>query len=159
MASDGLATVKGFAGKLSITGWLLVGGFVIALLATFLPFATVSVNVFGMSVGSHEVSANGAARFAVFVFVAGGVALAWPHLSGSQLAVGRLIGLSVVVVVLVVLMVVWYMNVSNSNSQGDGVVKVSPGFGLLLYGAAVVDIAVVVVLLWIQRPRTQQQVY
>jgi hypothetical protein len=30
----------------SITAWLLFGGFVITVLATFLPFATVSVNVF-----------------------------------------------------------------------------------------------------------------
>ena len=56
-------------------------------------------------------------------------------------------------------MVVWFNSVSSENSQGEGVVDVTPGFGLLVYGAAVVVIAAGVVRLWIRRSRTQTQTY
>jgi hypothetical protein len=85
--------------------------------------------------------------------------LAWPALSGSAVEVWRLIGLSVVVCLLAVLMVVWFSNVSTSNKEGEGVVDVSPGFGLLLYGAGVVVVAVGVVRLWILRSRMQNRAY
>src|ERR1700758_5446783 len=39
MVPDGLATVKGFAAKLSLAGWLVFGGLVVAAIATFFPFA------------------------------------------------------------------------------------------------------------------------
>jgi Protein of unknown function (DUF2510) len=159
MASDGLATVKGFAAKLSVTAWLLVGGFVITFIGTFFPYATVSASALGSIVFSQEVSANGAARFVVLVLVGVASGLAWPALSGSEVAVWRLIGLSVVVCLLAVLMVVWFSNVSTDNKEGEGVVDVSPGFGLLLYGAGVVVVAVGVVRLWILRSRTQNRAY
>jgi hypothetical protein len=156
MASDGLATVKGFAAKLSIAGWLVFAGLVIAVVATFSPFATVSINVFGMTFGAREVSATGTARFVVFLLVALAVWLAWPTLSGSAVADGRLIGLSVVVFLLIVVVVVSYLDVSENNGKGEGIVKVSPAFGLLLYGAGVVVIAVGVVWLWMDRSQTQK---
>jgi hypothetical protein len=159
MASDGLATVKGFAAKLSITAWLLFGGLVVAVFATFFPFATVSVNVFGATISSSAVSGWGGAQFGVLVLVAGAVALAWPTLFGSPVTVQRLIGLSVDVVLLVVLMVVWFTNVSNSNREGEGIVDVSPGFGLLLYGAGVVAVAIAVIRLWMDHSRAQKQSY
>ena len=75
-------------------------GLFLAVFATFFPFATVSVGgLFGTTFGW------GGAQFGVLALVAGAVALAWPILTGSPMIVGRLIGLSVVVVLLVVLTV------------------------------------------------------
>jgi hypothetical protein len=153
----GLATVKGFPAKPPIAGLLVFGGLVIAVVATFFPFATVSINVFGMTFRAHEVSASGEARVVVFLLVAAAVGLAWPALSGSAVAIGRLIGLSVVVLLLVVVAVVAYVDISEHDSKGEGIVKVSPAFGLLLYGAGVVVIAVAVVWLWIDRSQRQRQ--
>jgi hypothetical protein len=82
--------------------------------------------------------------------------LALPALSGSQVPVGRLIGLSVVVGVLGGLTIVWFNTVSTKNSEGEGFVDVTPGFGLMVYGAAVIVTAVGVVLLWIDRSKTKQ---
>ena len=123
-------------------------GLFLAVFATFFPFATVSVGgLFGTTFGW------GGAQFGVLALVAGAVALAWPILTGSPMIVGRLIGLSVVVVLLVVLTVVWFTNVSNSNREAEGIVNVSPGSGLLLYGAAAVGIAAGVIRLWIDHSR------
>lgn len=156
IASDGPATVNGFAAKPSIAGLLVFGGLVIAVVAIFLPFATVSIHLFGMTFRAHEVSATGTGRLVVFLLAAVTVLLAWPSLSGSALADGRLIGLSVAVVLLVVVVVVSYLDVSENNGKAEGIVKVSPAFGLLLYGAAVVVIAAGVVGLWMHRSRTQK---
>jgi hypothetical protein len=134
---------------------LVFGGLVIAVVATFLPFATVSIQLFGMTFRAHEVSANGTARLVVFLLVAVAVWLAWPTVSGSAVADGRLIGLTVVVVLLVVVVVVSYLDVAENNGKGEGIVKVSPAFGLLLYAAGVVVIAVGVVWLWTDRSRAQ----
>jgi hypothetical protein len=157
MVPDGLATAKGFAPKFSLAAWLVFGGLVVGVIATFLPFATVSINVFGMTFRAHEVSASGTARFVIFLLVVVAVGLAWPTLSGSAMAIGRLIGLSVVVVLLVVVAVVAYLDVSEHNGKGEGIVKVSPAFGLLLYWAAVAVIAVGVIWLWIDRSKRQRQ--
>lgn len=156
IASDGPATVKGFAAKPSIAGLLVFGGLVIAVVAIFLPFATVSIHLFGMTFRAHEVSATGTGRLVVFLLAAVTVLLAWPSLSGSALADGRLIGLSVAVVLLVVVVVVSYLDVSENNGKAEGIVKVSPAFGLLLYAAGVVVVAVGVVWLWMDRSRTQK---
>lgn len=157
MAPDGLATVRGIVGNFSIAAWLLVGGFVITLIATFFPYATVSVNALGSIVFSQEVSANGASRFVVLLLVGVAAGLAFPALSGSEVAVWRLVGLSAVVCVLGVLMVVWFTTVSADNREGEGVVDVSPGFGLLLYGTGVIVVAGAVIRLWILRSQTQNQ--
>ncbi|ORV89874.1 hypothetical protein AWC11_13470 [Mycobacterium interjectum] len=159
MASDGLATVKGFAGKMSVTAWIVLGGLVVTVISTFLPFATESIKLFGETLGSHEVPANGAAKFVVIVLVALAVFLALPALSGSQLAAGRLIGLSVVVGLLAVLTLVWFNTVSTENNKGEGVVELTPGLGLMLYGVAVLVTAVGVVRLWIERSKAGKQSY
>jgi Protein of unknown function (DUF2510) len=159
MASEGLAAAKGFAGRFSVNLWLALGGLVVTVIATFLPFATVSVKLFGNNLDAHDVSANGAAKFIVLLLVALAIFLLFPALTGSQLVVGRLIGLSVVVVLLGALTVVWFNSVSTQNNEGEGVVEVTPGFGLMLYGAAVVVTAVGVVRLWIDRSKTPKPTY
>jgi len=52
--------------------------------------------------------------------------------------------------------VVSYLDVSENNGKAEGIVKVSPAFGLLLYVAGVVVVAVGVVWLWMDRSRTQK---
>jgi hypothetical protein len=73
--------------------------------------------------------------------------------------VRRLIGLSVEVGLLGVLTVVWFFSVSKQNDGGEGVVDVTPAFGLILYAAAVVVTGVGVVLLWIDQSKAQKQGY
>jgi hypothetical protein len=154
MASDGLETVKDFAAKLSITAWFLLAGLALAVFATFFPFVTLSIGgLFATTYGW------GSAQFGVMALVAGAVALAWPTFVGSPMIVGRLIGLSVVVVLLVALTVTWFSNVSNSNREAEGIVNVSPGSGLVLYGLAVVALAIAVIRLWIDQSRAQKQSY
>jgi hypothetical protein len=159
MASDGLAMVKGVAGKVSVNGWIVLGGLVVTVIAMFLPFATVSIKLFGETLGSHGVPANGAAKFVVVFLVALAVWLALPALTGSPMPVRRLIGLSVEVGLLGVLTVVWFFSVSKQNDGGEGVVDVTPAFGLILYAAAVVVTGVGVVLLWIDQSKAQKQGY
>jgi hypothetical protein len=157
MASDGLATVKGFAGKMSVAGWVVLGGLVVTVIAIFLPFATVSIKLFGRTFGSHEVSADGAAKLVVIVLASVAVFLAFPALFGSLVPVARLIGLSVVAGLLGGLTFVWFHTVSTKNNEGEGFVDVTPAFGLMAYGAAAVVTAVGVVLLWIDRSKTKQE--
>lgn len=139
---------------MSVAAWVVLGGLVVTVIASFLPFAKVSIKLFGKTLSSHEVSANGTAKFVIVVLAAAAAVLAFPALSGSQAAVGRLIGLSVVVGLLGALTFVWFNGVSSRNDEGEGFVDVTPGFGLMVYGAAVVVTAVGVVMLWIDRSKT-----
>jgi hypothetical protein len=139
-----------------MTAGLIYGGGVIAVIATFLPFATVSYQLFGTAVAEHDVSANGAAKFAAFLLVAVAAWLARPTLSGSHMAVNRLVGISTVVCLLVGLMLVWFASVGSQN-DGGGAVDVSPGFGLFLYAVGVIAIAVGVVRVWINRSNAPAQ--
>lgn len=159
MASDGLATVKGFAGNMSVNGWIVLGGLVVTVIAMFLPFATVSIKLFGETLGSHSVPANGAAKFVVIFLVALAVWLALPALTGAQVPVRRLLGLSIEVGLLGALTVVWFLSVSKENDQGEGVVDVTPAFGLVVYAAAVIVTAVGVVRLWMDHLKAQKQLY
>ncbi|MGA8546860.1 MAG: DUF2510 domain-containing protein [Mycobacterium sp.] len=151
-ASEGLAAAKGFAAKLSITAWILLGGFVLAVIATFFPYAVVT-GLGGME--AAPIHANGPARILVFLLVGAAAGLAWPAMSGTQLAVWRLIGLSVVVVLLGALMVVWF----TSAEKPSDLMGISPASGLWMYGFAVIAIAVGVVRLWMQRSQTQKRAY
>ena len=159
IASDGFATVKGIVGNFSITAWILVAGLVITLLATFFPYASISVNALGSSVVLQEVSASGPARFVVLVLVVAAAASAWPALSGSAVVRWRLIALSVIVGILAVLMVVWFTDVSGGDKEGAGFVSITPGFGLLLYGAGVIVMAAAAIRLWMAHPRAQYPTY
>jgi hypothetical protein len=85
--------------------------------------------------------------------------LAWPALSGSQIVVWRLIMVSALVGVMAVLMVVWFTNVSGDNREAEGLVDVSPGFGLLLYGAGVVLLGAGVIRLWVGQAHMQNRAY
>jgi hypothetical protein len=156
MASDGAATVKGLVGKMSVPTWVVLAGLVVTVIATFLPFATVSLKLFGRTLTSHEVAADGTAKVVVIVLAAVAVFLALPALSGSQVPVGRLIGLSVVIGLLGGLTFVWFNTVSTKNNEGQGFVDVTPGFGLMVYAAAVIVTAVGVVLLWMDRSKTKR---
>jgi hypothetical protein len=135
--------------------WLLYGGFVVALIATFCPAATVTYHLFGAAIKAEDVSFNGPARIVAFLVLAGAAWLAWPTVSGSPVSVKRAAGLTVAVCLLIGLCLAWFASVS-SNNKGDSSigVSVSPGFGLLLYAAAIVVIGVGVGLVWARRAKT-----
>ncbi len=163
-ASEGLAAAKGFAARLSVTAWLLFGGFAIAAIAVF--FKWVTVNGPGAQIDVSPF--RDFWTFLVLLVIAGAAWLAWPTATGSQMPVNRLIGLTAAVgliVVGVVVGVVTYVNwVSKRNDAGAGgedvsFVHVSIGSGWVLYTAATVAIVVGLVRLWRQRSRTQNQAY
>ncbi len=157
MASAGPPALAGFAATMSVTAWIVVAGLVVTAISTFLPFATESARLFGETLGAREVPANGATKFGVVALAAIGVGLAFPVLSASQVVVGRLIGLSIVVGLLAGLPIVWFNTVAAENDKGLGVVQIKPAFGLMVYGAAVIVTAVAVLRLWIERSKTQKR--
>ena len=113
MPAVSLATVKDTVAKLSVTAWLLFGGFVIAAIGIFFPWQTVSFNAAGLGeLGSNNSALAGGARFAVLLVIAAAVWLAWPARSGSKMSVRRLTGLTVVVCLLVGVFVLGFYGVS-----------------------------------------------
>lgn len=144
-----LAAVSTFAARLSLTTGLVYGGLVVATLAIFLPFATVTV--LGMNVA--DASLPWLYRLLALVLIGGSAALVWPALSGVALEPWRRAGVSVLVGLMVVLIVIAFMGVSDGDTEGEGIAGVSPGFGLMLYVAAVIAIIVGVVRLWMQPAR------
>jgi hypothetical protein len=89
VASPGFTAAKGLAAKLPVTAWLVYGGLVLAVLATFLPFATLTYFTV-----VQDVSVPAAPRSGMFVLAAAAAWLAWPTLSGSPTAINRLVALT-----------------------------------------------------------------
>jgi hypothetical protein len=141
---------------MSVPAWIVLAGLAVTVISIFLPFATVSLRLFGRTLTSHGVAADGTAKLVVIVLAVVAAFLALPVLSGAQLQTARLIGLSVVVGLLGALTFVWFHTVSTKNSEGEGFVNVAPAFGIMVYGAAVIVTAVGVVLLWMDRSKTRQ---
>lgn len=153
------ATIQANVAK-SATAWLLIGGSVVAVISLFLTWFTVKGSALGIDIISKDVSPPAYWKLMVLLMIAGAGWLAWPFFAGARLSVQRLIGLSVVVILLAGLAVTnWYTAASESTSDDDSAVSVSPGFGLLLYLAAVVAIAVGVVRIWMSRSNTRGQAY
>ncbi len=170
MASDGLATVKGFAAKLPITAWLLVGGFVLAAIALFLPWVTVGADIPLAGHFSEDLSLfKGVWRVAALLVIAVAAALSWPAFTGSQMPVNQLIGLTVVTGLFIVALVIGFYRYTTGVSDVDkefagrhmedykNLVDVSIGSGLMLYTAAVVAVVAGVVGLWRNRSQIQKQ--
>ena len=155
MPSVSVATVKQTLGRLSVTAWLLFGGGVVAAIAIFFPWQTITItaNELGLGdLGTDNSGLAGGTRFAVLLVIAAAVWLAWPTQSGLAMSVRRLTALSVVVGLLVGAFILGYFGVSDNNriNAGSGD-SFSAGFGLLLYTAAVVAIVVGVVRVWMHR--------
>ena len=157
MPAVSLATVKDTVAKLSVTAWLLFGGFVIAAIGIFFPWQTVSFNAAGLGeLGSNNSALAGGARFAVLLVIAAAVWLAWPARSGSKMSVRRLTGLTVVVCLLVGVFVLGFYGVSANNRMNAGSGEnFSAGFGLLVYTAAIIAVVVGTVRVWMHRSGTE----
>jgi hypothetical protein len=150
LSGDGLATIRALAARLSITTGLVFGGLIIATLAVFLPLATVTV----MGMNLADASFPWLYKLIVLASIAGSAALAWPALSGVPIDVGRRTGLSVLTGLMVVVVIIAFFAVSQGDQEGAGIAAVSPGFGLMLYVAAVIAIIVGVIRLWMQPAQT-----
>ena len=157
MPHDQYVTVKDTLARLSVTAWLLFGGFVIAAIGIFFPWQTISYNAAGLGeLGSNNSALAGGARFAVLLLIAAAVWLAWPTRSGSKMSVKRLTGLTVVVCLLVGVFVLGFYGVSDNNRMNAGSGEdFSAGFGLLVYTAAVIAVVVGIVRVWMHRSRTR----
>ncbi|WP_082973250.1 DUF2510 domain-containing protein [Mycobacterium sp. E2327] len=154
--SDRLAAVQGLAARMSVPAWIVLGGLLVTVISIFLPFATVSLKLFGRTLSSHGVAADGTAKFVVILLAVVAAFLALPAVSGSLVPPARLIGLSVAVALLGALTFVWFHTVATKNNEGEGFVNVTPAFGMMVYAAAVIVTAVGVVLLWMERSKAER---
>lgn len=175
MAPGGLAAAKNIAATLSITTWLLYGGFLAAAIGMFFPWVTVSADVPMMGHLYEDVSPfKDYKMFAVLAVIAAAAWLAWPTLSASRtLPANRLIALTAVVGLLAIGFVIGVLDYVNGVAEIDkqfagenadiaelrNIIDVSIGFGFILYTAGLAAIIFGVVRLWRQRPRTQTQAY
>jgi hypothetical protein len=134
--------------KPTVNAGLLYGGLVLALISIFLPFATQTISVMGMSLGEQDVPLNGAAKFIFILLIAATAWLAWPVLAKTVFSLNRIIGLSVAVGALALYVVYGFIRVGTLNSDTT---SASAGLGLLLLLVAVVVIVVSVVRVWLTR--------
>jgi hypothetical protein len=141
---------------MSVPAWIVFGGLLVTIISIFLPFATVSLKLFGRTLSSHGAAADGTAKLVVILLAVVAAFLALPALTGSRMPASRLIGLSVVVGLLGALTFVWFHTVATKNNEGEGFVNVAPAVGLMVYAAAVIVTAVGVVLLWMERSKAKQ---
>jgi hypothetical protein len=154
--SVSFATVQGAVAKLSATAWLLIGGFIVAAISIFLTWETIteSVSMMGTPLysqtGQRGTSSGG--KFILLVPIIAAAWLAWPVFAGITMSVKRLIGLSAVVGLMLLSIPLWFA-VFRGNDAASGTTS-SYGFGLFLFAAAVIAIAVGVVRLWMYRSRT-----
>jgi hypothetical protein len=163
MASEGLASAKGFAAKLSATAWLLLGGFALTIISLFLVWETQTLHngpnepstPFDVDF-SFDFGLNPAAMFIGFVVIGAAAWLAWPVIARSSMSVKRLAGLSALAGLMALAAIGWFFNVSKHNTD---IQTATVGFGYWLYTAATIAIVVAVVLLWLERSRTQTRTY
>jgi hypothetical protein len=159
----------GIRARFSAAAGLLFGGFVIAAIALFLPWVTVSVDSpLGGNLYSADASPfKGGWNFLILLVIAGGAWLAWPTVSGSRMSFQRLGGLTAVVGVHIVCLLIGVVGYGNGvaekgkagASTGEELsgLHVSIGFGLVLFAAAVVAITVGVVRVWLRRSSTENR--
>lgn len=152
------ATVQGAVKQLGATAWLLIGGFVAAIISIFLTWETVtqSLSVLGTPVysetGSRGTSSGG--KFFLLLPIVVAAWLAWPVFAGMTMSARRLLGLSAVVGLMVLSIPLWFV-VFRDNDPANGV-QSSYGFGLFLFSAAVLVIAAGVVRIWMYRSKAQR---
>jgi hypothetical protein len=164
--SQTLATVKAAGFKFSVTAALLFGGFVVAAIALFLPWVTVSATS-PLGGNMYQIDASpfkGGWIFLLLLVIGGAAWLAWPVVSGSKMAIPRLAGLSVVVGLQILCLFVGFADYAGGVSEKDKAVSgagalagivpdVSMDAGMFLYAAAVVAIAVGLVRVWTHRSK------
>lgn len=134
--------------KPTVTAGLLYGGLVLALISIFLPFATQTISVMGMSLGEQDVELNGVAKFIFILLIAATAWLAWPLLAKTSFSANRIIGLSVAVGALALYVVYGFIRLGSLNSDDT---SASPGLGLLLLVVAVGFIVFGLARVWLAR--------
>jgi hypothetical protein len=132
--------------KPTVNAGLLYGGLIVALISIFLPFATQTISVMGISLGEQDVQLNGVAKFIFILLIAATAWLAWPVLAKTVFPVNRIIGLSVAVGALALYVVYGFIRVGTLNSDNT---SASAGLGLLLLLAAVGVIVVGMARVWL----------
>ena len=157
-----LTAIKDLATRVPPAAWTLYAGLIVAAMAAiFLPFATVTQSLMGMAVMSQSVPASVAGKFIVCVIAAAAAFLAWPIVSRSAISVSRMSLLSIAVGLLAAfgVLVVVSNDILTSPGGDDALIgaDVSPGFGLIMYGIAVIATATGVVMAWAHRSGTQRR--
>jgi hypothetical protein len=148
--------------KAPLAAWLLVGGFVVALISLFLPAVTAS---FGGQTASGSLWSEGGVAFVIFFVLVAGAVLSVTAFVRPQ---GQRRTLTVLTVLIGLLAIQLIYNWFTYDSQMAEVkrdnpdisdVNFSPGFGLFLYTAAIVFLAVRIVMLWRGRSKAQSQTF
>ncbi|GAB3025761.1 hypothetical protein [Mycobacterium bourgelatii] len=165
LQSPGFGAVKSFVPKAPITAGLLFGGLALAAISLFLPWTTIKATVLFGSTTIDASPFRGGWIFLILLVIAGAGWLAWPTISGAEMLMKRLAGLTGVVGLLGVFFVIGAINYAQGISEkqqaiaeaGDSAdfiasgVDVSLGFGFVLYTMALVAIVVGLGRVWKQR--------
>jgi hypothetical protein len=164
---DALAAVKGIGVRFSVTAGLLFGGFVIAAIALFLPWVTVSVNS-PLGGGLYKTDASpfqGGWIFVILLVIGVATWLAWPTISGSKMGIPRLAGLTATVGLQIVFLLIGFVSYVNGVSEknkimtnsGEDLAGLAPDVsiqaGMFLYAVAIVAIVAGLVRIWKHRSR------
>lgn len=148
--------------KVPLGAWLLFGGFVVAVISLFFPLVTANFN--GQT-GSASFWSEGGVVYVIFLLLVAGAVLSVTTFVRPQSQRRTLIGLTVLISLLAIQVI---YNWTTYDSQMAEVkrdnpdisdVNFSPGFGLFLYTAAIVFLAVRIVMYWTGRSKAQPQAY
>jgi hypothetical protein len=107
-----------------------------------------------MTIYSGTAGTSSGGKFMLLVPIVAAAWLAWPLFAGITMSVRRLFGLSGVVGLTVLSVPLWFA-AFRDNDLASGTTS-SYGFGLLLFSASVIALAVGVVRLWMYRAKTQR---
>jgi hypothetical protein len=150
-------------GTVPLAAWLLVGGFVVAVISLFFPLMTISGN--GVSVGVSAWKASAGVTGFFILLLAAGAVLSVRTFTQPQSQRGTLIGLTVVIGLLAIHLIYNWLTYDSqiaAAKRGDpdlAGLSASPAFGLFLYTAAIGFLVVRVVLLWTGRSKAQPRAF
>ena len=142
--------LQGFRMKMTATTWLLLVGSVVAVVSSFFPWVSGTIDDgFGSSY-SETLGMNGTGKFVMIAFVVAIITLCWPAFSGRALSVKRTVGLTVLVGVLTLLALL-FTAAGGSVGRSNGLSHASPAFGVFLCWIGIAVIWVGVIRVWIKR--------
>jgi hypothetical protein len=134
--------------RMSTTGWLLCGGAAAVIIASLLPWVSVSSDGIGIPISS---SPRGGAPVVFIVLAAAALAFGSPAIRG-ELPKRRMLGLTLVVAVLSIFVITNWSDLSDLQKANSDL-QISGGSGLYLYTVGVVAMWACVIRIWLASRR------
>lgn len=162
LSPENLAAIKvALTNKPSGTGVLLYIGLIVTAISVFLAWETITVStdLLGtqMDLASAARGTSTGFRFVILAAIVVAAWLAWPVLARTSMSMNHLLGLSAIVGLMVLSVPLFFLAfVDNDPESGT---TSSYDFGLYLYTAAVIAVAVGAVRVWIDRSRSAKHVH